>query len=90
MIIEVDIYQKIRYPYEHEGKSQRAIANVLGISRNTVKKYCNGSQLPWERQGKSGSSLCHHRRNHEIHKRLPCHCQWPLEIPHFGPRKVVN
>ena len=54
MIIEVDIYQKIRYLYEHEGKSQRAIANALGISRNTVKKYCSGSQVPWERQGISG------------------------------------
>ena len=54
MIIEVDIYQKIRHLYEHEGKSQRAIANTLGISRNTVKKYCKGSQVPWERQGTSG------------------------------------
>ncbi len=54
MIIEVDIYQKIRYLYEHEGKSQRAIANALGISRNTVKKYCNGSRVPWDRQGTSG------------------------------------
>lgn len=54
MIIEVDIYQKIRHLYEHEGKSQRAIANALGISRNTVKKYCKGSQVPWDRQGKSG------------------------------------
>jgi transposase len=54
MIIEVDIYQKIRHLYEHEGKSQRAIANALGISRNTVKKYCKGSQVPWERQGTSG------------------------------------
>ena len=54
MIIEVDIYQKIRHLYEHVGKSQRAIANILGISRNTVKKYCKGSQVPWERQGTSG------------------------------------
>jgi|GEM_PF-5135749 len=27
---------------------------MLGISRNTVKKYCEGSQVPWERQGISG------------------------------------
>jgi transposase len=54
MIIEVDIYQKIRHLYEREGKSQRAIATALGISRNTVKKYCKGSQVPWERQGTSG------------------------------------
>ncbi|MDA8441990.1 MAG: IS21 family transposase [Peptococcaceae bacterium] len=54
MSIEVDIYEKIRYLHEHEGKSQRAISTLLGISRNTVKKYCEGSQVPWERQGTSG------------------------------------
>ncbi len=25
-----------------------------GILRNTVKKYCDGSYVLWERQGKSG------------------------------------
>ncbi len=54
MIIDVDLYEKIRRLYEHEGKSQRAIARALGISRNTVKKYCQGSLVPWERQGQSG------------------------------------
>ena len=54
MSIEVDIYERIRYLHEHESKSQRAIAKLLGISRNTVKKYCEGSQVPWERQGTSG------------------------------------
>ena len=54
MAIEVDIYEKIRYYHEQEGKSQRAIAKTLGISRNTVKKYYDGSHVPWERQGISG------------------------------------
>ncbi|SHI22470.1 helix-turn-helix domain-containing protein, partial [Desulfosporosinus lacus] len=54
MSIEVDVYKKIRYLHEHEGKSQRDIAKLLGISRNTVKKYCEGSLVPWERQGISG------------------------------------
>ena len=54
MSIEVEIYEKIRYLHEHEGMSQRGIAKVLGISRNTVKKYYEGSQVPWERQGVSG------------------------------------
>ena len=54
MIIEVDLYQQIRHLHEHEGKSQRAISKMLGISRNTVKKYCKGTQVPWDRQGKSG------------------------------------
>ncbi len=53
-MIEVDLYQKIRYLHEHEGMSQRAISKLLGISRNTVKKYCRGTHVPWERQGKSG------------------------------------
>jgi transposase len=52
--IEVEIYEKIRYLHEHEGMSQRGIAKALGISRNTVKKYYEGSQVPWERQGVSG------------------------------------
>ncbi|WP_434511957.1 IS21 family transposase [Desulfitobacterium sp. AusDCA] len=54
MSIEVDIYEKIRYLHEHEGKSQRAIAHILHISRNTVQKYYEGSQVPWERHGVSG------------------------------------
>jgi transposase len=52
--IEVEIYERIRHLHEHEGMSQRAIAKALGISRNTVKKYFDGSQVPWERQGVSG------------------------------------
>lgn len=56
MSIEVDLYKRIRYLHEHEGKSQREIARVLGVSRNTVKKYYEGSQVPWERQGISGRS----------------------------------
>lgn len=54
MSIEVELYEKIRQFYEHDGMSQRAIAKKLNISRNTVKKYCDGSHVPWERQGKSG------------------------------------
>lgn len=54
MIIEVDMYENIRQLYVHERKSQRAIAKQLGISRTTVKKYCDGSQVPWIRSGTSG------------------------------------
>lgn len=54
MIIEVDIYERIRHMHEHDGCSQRRIAKILGISRNTVKKYFEGKQVPWERQGVSG------------------------------------
>lgn len=50
MIIDMDIYRKIRYMYVQQGKSQRAISRELGISRNTVKKYCEGEYVPWKRK----------------------------------------
>jgi len=54
MVIEVDIYERIRHMHKHEGRSQREIARILGISRNTVKKYFEVTQVRWERQGVSG------------------------------------
>lgn len=45
MIIEVDIYSAIRTRYS-DGESMRSIAKSLGISRQTVKKYCTGSTHP--------------------------------------------
>lgn len=54
MAIEVEVYEKIRYLHEQEGLSQRGIAKQLGISRNTVKRYFDGSHVPWQRQGVSG------------------------------------
>ena len=33
-----------------DGMSQRQIATVLHISRNTVKKYWDGDSVPWERK----------------------------------------
>ena len=50
----MEVYEKIRYLHEQEGLSQRGIASHLGISRNTVKKYFDGSHVPWQRQGISG------------------------------------
>jgi transposase len=50
VIIDVDMYQKIREMSTIQGMSQRAIAKMLGISRNTVKKYCDGGSVPWERK----------------------------------------
>lgn len=49
-VIRVDQYQLIRHLYAVEGVSQREIARRLGISRNTVRRYCNGENFPWERQ----------------------------------------
>lgn len=45
VIIEVDIYSAIRTRYS-QGESIRSIAKSLGISRQTVKKYCEGSTHP--------------------------------------------
>lgn len=50
VIIGVDIYQKIRYMYQVQKKGKKTIARELGISRNTVKKYCEGSHVPWNRK----------------------------------------
>lgn len=41
MAIELDLYRNIRRLY-NEGHSQRHIARILGCSRRTVKKYCQG------------------------------------------------
>ncbi len=45
VIIEVDIYSAIRLRYT-EGESIRSISQSLGISRQTVKKYCEGNTHP--------------------------------------------
>lgn len=42
-------YKQIRQRYLN-GESQRSIAKSMGISRNTVKKYCEGENVPWERK----------------------------------------
>ena len=42
-------YNEIRTRYL-AGESQRHIAKTLGISRNTVAKYCEGAAVPWERK----------------------------------------
>lgn len=41
----MDLYSQIRCRYE-SGESQRSIAKALGISRQTVKKYCEGNTHP--------------------------------------------
>lgn len=42
-------YDEIRKRYL-SGESQRHIAKTLGISRNTVSKYCEGAAVPWVRK----------------------------------------
>ncbi len=45
MVITVEIYKEIRQR-KLKGESQRGIARAMGISRNTVKKYCKGAAVP--------------------------------------------
>jgi len=49
VVITMQDYYEIRKRY-NAGESQRHIAKSLGISRNTVKKYCEGNSVPWERK----------------------------------------
>lgn len=49
MVITMQDYEEIRKRYI-AGESQRHIAKTMGISRNTVKKYCEGNAVPWERK----------------------------------------
>ena len=49
MVITMQDYYEIRKRFL-AGESQRHIAKSMGISRNTVKKYCEGNAVPWERK----------------------------------------
>ena len=49
-MIEVDQYKDIRRYYVEEGLSERAIAKLMGVSRNTVRKYKDGAVLPGQRK----------------------------------------
>ena len=48
--VDTDTYRMIRRLYTVDGLSQRQIAKQLGVSRKTVRKYCNGSVLPGNRK----------------------------------------
>lgn len=50
MKIELDIYEQIRYMYSVQGLGKKTIAKLLKISKNTVKKYCEGDSVPWIRK----------------------------------------
>jgi len=46
MAIDWDLYRKIRQLYLVDKLSQRAIAQLLHVSRKTIRKYCAGAILP--------------------------------------------
>ena len=49
MVVGMSLYSQIREAYV-SGKSIRSIAKRLGISRQTVKKYCEGTTMPGVRK----------------------------------------
>ncbi|MBP5362029.1 MAG: hypothetical protein J6Y71_03240 [Ruminococcus sp.] len=50
----MDIYEKIR-DFQKKGFGKKTTAKLLGISKNTVKKYWDGATVPWVRKEGSGS-----------------------------------
>ena len=77
----MEIYEKIRYYREHTDFSQRNVAKILGISRNTVKKYWEGQTVPWERKPGSG------RKNDIITDEVKSFIIMCLESDKKAPRK---
>lgn len=77
----MEIYEKIRYYHEHTDLSQRKVAEVLGISRNTVKKYWNGNTVPWERKPGSG------RKNDIITDEVKAFIASCIELDRKSPKK---
>ena len=51
-------YEHIRRMYLVDGLSQRQIAQKLGISRNTVAKYCEGNTYPGLRASYCRAAHC--------------------------------
>ena len=49
MVVGMSLYAQIREAYI-SGESQRSIARRLGVSRPTVKKYCEGASMPGVRK----------------------------------------
>ena len=49
MVVGMSLYSQIREAYI-AGESQRSIAKRLGVSRPTVKKYCEGAVMPGVRK----------------------------------------
>ena len=59
VIIDVDLYAKIRHMYVQQKMSQRAIAKALGISRNTVKSIARVNMFLGKDSLIIGSTCCY-------------------------------
>ena len=69
MIIGVDTYAMIRKRY-NDGESIRSISSALGVSRQTVKKYCEGFTHPDVRKPVLEGTRCGYRRGKAVHPQL--------------------
>jgi DNA invertase Pin-like site-specific DNA recombinase len=59
MVVGVDQYKRIRKMAAEDELSQREIARRLGISRNTVARYCTEEHMSWESYHSSSfTSFC--------------------------------
>lgn len=70
MVITLEVYKEIRRLQLEGATSQRRVAKILGISRNTVKKYWDGNAVPWEKES-------YHRASNvltEDVQQFICHC----------------
>lgn len=57
MVTTLDIYKEIRRLQLDGVTSQRTAAKLLGISRNTVRKYWEGATVPWDRKSYERNAL---------------------------------
>ena len=57
MAIDWELYRKIRQLYLVDKLSQRTIAQILNVSRKTIRKYCDGAVLPDMRSTPGRESL---------------------------------
>lgn len=80
VVTSVDVYKSIRALQLEGVTSQRATAKILGISRNTVKKYWMGDAVPWDRKAyqREASVITPEVMNYRNLERLWGSCRhWP-------------
>jgi len=78
-VIGMDLYQDIRKLYVRE-TSKREIARKLGISRNTVRKYCKGEHIPGEKTHRN-------RRSSVLTDEVKNRIKGYIEEDEYAPKK---
>ena len=91
-MIVINTYEQIRYLFAVKKLPQREIAKKLGISRNTVKRYCQGENVPWESKSRSRQRPVTQPIEETVEKRMSmetCRVSGLLE-PFVEPFRDVN